>query len=670
MSVTDTLINTLFDGRYRILRKLGSGGMANVYLAEDEDLGRRVAIKILNDRYASDEAFTERFRREAKSAAALSHPNIVSIYDRGQADGRPYIAMEVIEGKSLKELIVSSGPLPISQAVAYAKQILSATRFAHRHGIIHRDIKPHNILLGHEDRLKVTDFGIARSGASQMTEVGSIMGTAQYLSPEQARGAPVTAASDLYSVGVVLYELLTGKTPFNGETPIEIAMKHVNEPPRAPSELRPDIPPELDQVVLRALSKDIHERYATAEEFSADLDRVEAGLPVAPETTAAATAVLTGADATAATQILAPEAGTRVMPPGAGAPARRPPATYPPEYGYTPRKRRRWVPWLLVLLFAAAAVLAGWYVYSRVQDELSETRPIAVPPVLGLPEQQAVEQLEGLGFEVETEEGASTEYPEGRVAAQDPEAGTRLARGETVLLTISTGPPQVEVPNVVGMSYEEAVSTLENLNLRARRQNVFSERPAGEVVRQNPPAGETVIEGSIVRLRVSEGQETAAVPDVINQSQESAEAELAEAGFESTVASTEPSNTIPEGNVIRQSPSPGEEAAVGSTVSLVISEGPSSQTVPDVRNLTEDDAEAELESRGFEVQVEDQPTPDPTRDGRVISQNPAPGVQVAPGSTVTIVVGRLSGTTTAKAREKKAKEPRGLAIGLRRSAGR
>src|SRR3712207_2039152 len=225
MAVSDTLINTLFDGRYRILRKLGSGGMANVYLAEDEDLGRRVAIKILNDRYATDDSFNERFRREAKSAAALSHPNIVSIYDRGDAEGRPYIAMEVIEGRSLKELIVASGSLPIAQAIEYAKQILNALRFAHRNGIIHRDIKPHNILLGAEDRLKVTDFGIARAGASQMTEVGSIMGTAQYLSPEQARGAPVTAASDLYSAGIVLYEMLTGKTPFNGDTPVEIAMK-------------------------------------------------------------------------------------------------------------------------------------------------------------------------------------------------------------------------------------------------------------------------------------------------------------------------------------------------------------------------------------------------------------------------------------------------------------
>ena len=455
MAVTDTLIGTLFDGRYRILRKLGSGGMANVYLAEDEDLGRRVAIKILNDRYANDEAFTERFRREAKSAAALSHPNIVSIYDRGQAEGRPYIAMEVIEGRSLKELIVNSGPLPIGEAVEYAKQILSALRFAHRHGIIHRDIKPHNILLGNENRLKVTDFGIARYGPSQMTEVGSIMGTAQYLSPEQARGAPVTASSDLYSAGIVLYEMLTGKTPFTGETPIEIAMKHLNEPPRPPSELRPEISPELDQIVLRSLAKDPNERYETADEFSADLDRVEAGLPVSPETTAAATAVLTGMAVTDATQVMAPDARTRVLPPTAAPPGR--PPGYPPDYGYRPpKKRRRWVPWLLVLLFAGLAIAAGWYVYSRVQDELQDAKPVAVPPVVGLTEELATEQLERLEFEVAVKRGASTEQPEGTVYDQDPGDGTRLAKGETVTIFVSTGFPQTDVPSVVGLPYAAA----------------------------------------------------------------------------------------------------------------------------------------------------------------------------------------------------------------------
>src|SRR5688572_13282914 len=321
MAVTDTLINTLFDERYRILRKLGAGGMANVYLAEDEDLGRRVAIKILNDRYNNDELFVERFRREAKSAAGLSHPNIVSIYDRGEAEGTYYIAMEVIEGRSLKEIIITRGALPIDKALGYARQLLDALRFAHRHGIIHRDIKPHNVLVhadervkGVDERLKVTDFGIARHGASQMTEAGSIMGTAQYLSPEQARGAPVTAASDLYSAGVVVYEMLTGKVPFTGDSAIEIAMKHVNELPRPPSKLRTEIPPELDQIVLRALAKEPEDRYQTADEFIEDLERVEAGLPISRATATAATALLV-APAGDATEVLAAESPARVVAP-------------------------------------------------------------------------------------------------------------------------------------------------------------------------------------------------------------------------------------------------------------------------------------------------------------------------------------------------------------------
>ena len=242
MAVSDSLINTLFDGRYKIIRKLGAGGMANVYLAEDQELGRRVAIKILNERHANDEQFVDRFRREAKHAAGLSHPNIVAIYDRGEAEGTYYIAMEYLDGRSLKELIVARGPAPVNVAIDYARKILDALRFAHRNGIVHRDIKPHNVIVDAEGRVKVTDFGIARAGTSQMTEVGSIIGTAQYLSPEQAKGAPVDQTSDLYSVGIVLYELLTGKVPFTGDSPVEIAMKHISAVPEPPSSLRPDIP--------------------------------------------------------------------------------------------------------------------------------------------------------------------------------------------------------------------------------------------------------------------------------------------------------------------------------------------------------------------------------------------------------------------------------------------
>jgi len=550
MSSSDTLINTLFDGRYRIVRKLGSGGMANVYLAEDEDLGRRVAIKILNDRYANDDLFIERFRREAKSAAALSHPNIVSVYDRGEAEGTYYIAMEVIEGRSLKELIMTRGPLPIPQALAYTHEMLEALRFAHRHGIIHRDIKPHNILIG--ERLKVTDFGIARAGASQMTEAGSIMGTAQYLSPEQARGAPVTAASDLYSVGIVLYEMLTGKVPFTGDSAIEIAMKHLNEPPKPPSKIRPEISEELDAVVLRALSKNPEDRYQTAEEFSEDLHRVEAGLPLAPETSEAATALLAGAAIPLAgdggsTEVLSGTAVTRPQgAPPPQAPPRRPPYG-PGYYDEPPRKRRRWGPWLLVALLLAAAGIAGWYVFSQIQDQLAANEPVAVPNVVGLKQEAAVALIQDAGLEPDVQRAANADVEKDRVFDQNPNPGTRIQKGDRVTILVSTGTPKTSVPNVVGMNYGDAVQALNDVNLDASKHEVFSQKPAGQVVAQDPPAGEEVVEGTEVVLDVSKGTKQVEVPNVVGMSEADAQATLEQAGFEVSSTSA-PSDTIPEGS--------------------------------------------------------------------------------------------------------------------------
>src|SRR6184192_270634 len=304
MAAPDDFIDQVFDGRYRVVRKLGTGGMANVYLAEDQELGRRVAIKVLDDRHSQDEQFVERFRREAKNAAGLSHPNIVSIYDRGEAEGTYYIAMEYLDGRSLKELIVKRGPAPIGIAVDYARQILAALRFAHRNGVVHRDIKPHNVLVDAEGRVKVTDFGIARAGASQMTETGSIIGTAQYLSPDQARGAQVDQTSDLYSLGIVLYELLTGTVPFTGDTPVEIAMKHLSTVPEPPSARRPDIPHDVDLVVMRALAKDPNDRYESAEEMEADLDRLVRGVAVSRETEEAMTQVLAGVGVSTAATVV------------------------------------------------------------------------------------------------------------------------------------------------------------------------------------------------------------------------------------------------------------------------------------------------------------------------------------------------------------------------------
>jgi serine/threonine-protein kinase len=639
---SDTLINTLFDGRYRILRKLGSGGMANVYLAEDEELGRRVAIKILNERYANDDLFIERFRREAKSAAGLSHPNIVSIYDRGEAEGTYYIAMEVIEGRSLKELILTRGALPVDTAIAYAKQLLEALRFAHHHGIIHRDIKPHNVLVSSgpqvkatAPRLKVTDFGIARHGASQMTEAGSIMGTAQYLSPEQARGAPVTAASDLYSAGVVLYEMLTGKVPFTGDSAIEIAMKHVNELPKPPSKLRPEIPQELDQVVLRSLAKDPADRYQTADEFIEDLERVESGLPISRATTAAATALLAGAAVGEATQVLTGEEATRVVSqPPAPVPPRRPPE-YPPggPYDEPPKKRRRWVPWVIVALLIAGAALAGWWAYNAIQDQLEASEPVGVPNVEGLREDPAVQQIENAGLVAKVEKESSTEVEAGFVIDQSPDAGTQVAKDSTVTIKVSTGPKQVEVPKLVGKTYEEAVDLLNAVNLEARRRNVFSERPQGRVAAQDPKAGETVDEGTAVVVSVSKGPEQVGVPDVVGMSQANATATLEAADF--VVSVVEQASSTTAGTVIQQSPPAGADTDKGSTVTITVSTGPSQVNVPNVVTQTEAVATNTLESQGFTVRVRTTSGD----DGIVQSQDPVAGTRVDEGSRVTIFVG-------------------------------
>ena len=396
------LTGTLFADRYRLERKLGSGGMADVWLAEDQELGRHVAVKILHERYANDEQFVERFRREATHAAGLSHPNIVSIYDRGVADGSYYIVMEYIEGRTLKELIVTRGPCPVPVAISYTRQILAALRYAHKNGIIHRDIKPHNVLVDREGRVKVADFGIARAGASEMTEAGSIVGTAQYLSPEQARGAPVDESSDLYSTGIVLYELLTGTVPFTGETPVEIAMKHLSQTPEAPSARRPEIPHDLDLVVLRALAKEPAERYRTAAELDRDLELVARGDPVGAETETAATMVLAGAgalDATAATRVAAPAGRRRRAEPTAATSAIAP----------TTRRRSagatggRGCSRLGALL---AVAVGGWFLYDNVQKQIDENKPLPVQQYTGIVESKAVDLIIGDGFEPKVQRAA------------------------------------------------------------------------------------------------------------------------------------------------------------------------------------------------------------------------------------------------------------------------
>jgi eukaryotic-like serine/threonine-protein kinase len=625
MTTFDTLINTLFDGRYRIVRKLGSGGMADVYLAEDEELGRRIAIKILNDRHANDESFVERFRREAKNAAGLSHPNIVAIYDRGEAEGTYYIAMEYLDGRSLKELVVARGPLPIGDAIDATRQVLAALRFAHRKGVVHRDIKPHNVMADADGRLKVTDFGIARAGVSQMTEAGSIIGTAQYLSPEQARGSPVDQRSDLYSVGIVLYEMLTGKTPFTGETPVEIAMKHLSDPPRPPSLERPDISPDLDMVVLRALAKHPEDRFQTAEEMDGELERVGQGLGVTAATADAATMVLSGADA----------APTSIIPP------RRPPTATRPSYRYAeppPRRRAIW-PWLLALFLVVLAGVAGWYAYGQIQDSLSGSSTASVPYVVGQREDNAVQNIleQGLDPNVHREPHATAKV--GDVFDQSPEGGVRIDKGGVVDITVSTGPPKVEVPNVKGRSRDDAIALLVQAKLKPKVREVFNTADPGTVVAQAPAGGELVNEGSTVQINVSKGLEPLDVPNVIGQQYDNAAGQLQGRGF--AVARRDVDSSQPKDTVIDQQPKGGSELARGGTVTLYVSKGPKESTIPDVTSLDEGAAADTLEQSGFTVDVVDQDTFDPNQDGFVLSQDPPGGTKAKPGSTVTIVVGRF-----------------------------
>jgi serine/threonine-protein kinase len=644
MAVQDTLIGSLFDGRYRIQRKLGAGGMANVYLAEDQELGRRVAIKILNDRHANDDQFVERFRREAKNAAALSHPNIVSIYDRGEAEGTYYIAMEYLDGRSLKELIVSRGPAPVPVAIDYARQILSALRFAHRNGIVHRDIKPHNVLVDPEGRVKVTDFGIARAGASQMTEAGSIVGTAQYLSPEQAKGTAVDQRSDIYSVGIVLYELLTGSVPFTGDTPVEIAMKHISQVPEPPSAKRSDIPHDLDLVVMRALAKDPNDRYATAEEMEADLDRLARGVAVSRATEESATQIMRPVGATAVTS-----AATVVAPPRPPTAPRhtlppRPPVYY--DYEEPIRSRPIW-PWLLALLFVIGAGVGAYFLYGQISHQLNANSSVAVDNYVGQPKGDALLHIRQAGLKAAVQTEPSDTIPQNIVISQQPTGGTRVDKGSTVTITVSTGKPQSTVPGVVGQQEADAVAALTNAHLKADVHQVPSDKPQGQVVAQDPQSGAQVPQNSKVRINVSSGPKPIAVPPVIGQTFDSANSELQAAGFK--VARVDVPSNQPANTVVAQSPAANTSAGKGTTVTLNVSKGPTTSAVPDVTSEDQQQATSDLKASGFNVTVTQQDTNDPTQDGIVLSQSPKGGTQAKPGTTITIVVGHLVTTPTTTA---------------------
>jgi serine/threonine-protein kinase len=482
----------------------------------------------------------------------------------------------------------------------------------------------------------VTDFGIARSGASQMTEAGSIVGTAQYLSPEQARGAPVDPRSDLYSLGIVMYEMLTGRVPFTGDAPVEIAMKHLSAVPDPPSKTREEVPHDLDAVVMRALAKDPDHRYASAEEMDADLARVARGLAVSRKTEEAMTQVLAGAGATAVSSAQTMVARPRVVTPPAP-PAYRPQSTSY-EYREPPRRRSVW-PWLLGLLALVIAGGAGYLLYDRIQEQLADTQPIAVTDVGLLQKDLARQKLEAQGFQVRVLSRPSQNVPAGQVVSQDPVGGDKRAKGSTVRIWVSTGIPKTTVPDVRHHSLTDAIAILYQAGLTPTTFDVNSDEPPQTVTAQSPKPGETVPRGSKVRLNVSQGPKQGSVPNVVGQPFANASSAIRGAGF--GVERRDVDDSSPKGQVVAQDPPAGSVVTLTTKVTLSVSRGPQTSSVPAVTGLTRDEAEQLIQDAGFDSTVFEQDVSDPSQDGLVLSQDPSANKKLEQGSTVTLVVGRL-----------------------------
>jgi len=603
------------DGRYRLLRRIGSGGMADVWLAEDPHLQRRVALKILHRRFAQDREFVERFRREAEAAASLSHPNIVAVYDRGDIEGTYYIAMQLLEGRSLKELI-DQGLAP-EQSAGLIRQVLEAAGFAHRNGVVHRDLKPQNVIVDDAGKATVTDFGIARAGASEITQAGSVMGTPHYLSPEQAQGQAVTAVSDLYSIGVILYEALAGRVPFEAESAVAIAMKQVSHTPQRPSSLNPAVSPSLDAVVMRALEKDPGRRFQNAAAFIAALD-----------------AALRDPNAVGG---------------GTAAFAPLPPPVAGPEEAAAEEERRRRKLWTAL---AVAAVLIGLLAgFALTRDTETD-----VPGVTGNQLGVAISLLEQNGFKVGDIDRVQRQVAANTVLEQDPPSGNAslecavlsfFCSKPKVGLTVSAGPGSGKVPGgLAGTSQGEAEEQVEEAGFVAQVVKANSESvEAGLVIRTSPSGGSTATRGSTVVLTVSRGQKEVRVPVLVGAQRSLAVQQIRGRGLSPSVAEEESSK--PAGEVIAQSPSAGSELPRGSTVSIVVSKGEKQARVPNTIGRERREAVEALREAGLEPSVSEEETEVPSQVGRVIDQFPPPGAEVEPGSTVTLTVGKRAAESEA-----------------------
>ncbi|MCV7032230.1 Stk1 family PASTA domain-containing Ser/Thr kinase [Mycobacterium sherrisii] len=614
--------------RYELGDILGFGGMSEVHLARDVRLHRDVAVKVLRADLARDPSFYLRFRREAQNAAALNHPAIVAVYDTGEAETPagplPYIVMEYVDGVTLRDIVHNDGPLPPRRAIEIIADACQALNFSHQNGIIHRDVKPANIMISTTNAVKVMDFGIARAIAdsgNSVTQTAAVIGTAQYLSPEQARGDSVDARSDVYSLGCVLYEILTGEPPFTGDSPVSVAYQHVREDPVPPSKRHAGISADLDAVVLKALAKNPDNRYQTAAEMRADLVRVHNGEP--PE----APKVLTDAERTS---LLASSThGPRTDP----LPRQRLTDVDPDRMG---GPVGRWVVAVAVLAVLTIVVVIAFNTFG------GSTRDVAVPDVRGQVSADAIAALQNRGFKTRTLQKPDSSIPPDHVISTDPGANASVAAGDEITINVSTGPEQREVPDVSSLTYSDAVSKLKAAGFSKFKQANSPSTPEllGKVIGTNPPANQTSAITNVVTVIVGSGPETKQVPDVAGQTVDVAQKNLTVYGF-TKITQAQVDSTRPAGEIVGTNPPKGQTVPVDSIIELQVSKG-NQFTMPDLTGMFWTDAEPRLRALGWTGVLDKGPDVDAggSQSHRVVYQNPPAGSGVNRDGIITLKFGQ------------------------------
>jgi serine/threonine-protein kinase len=653
----------VYNDRYELVRLAARGGMAEVWVAHDSLLDRTVALKVLFPELSVDPNFVERFRREAQAAANLSHPNIVSVYDWGEAGNTYFIVMEYVEGRALSTLLREEGPLPAERAAAIGVDVAAALGFAHRNGVIHRDVKPGNVLITTDDHVKVTDFGIAMAVGTEdhLTQTGAVMGTATYFSPEQAQGLPVDQRSDVYALGVVLYELVTGRPPFVADGPVAVAYKHVHEAPVPPSELVPEIPSGFEAIVLQALAKDVRQRYASAEELRADLNRFRQGRPVLADPAPRPATAVDPLPVAVAAPLFVPDAtptgangdaGATVAPTEGAGP---PPA--PPEETKAAGESRssvwRYVILLALLLVALGVVLVLLGRQLGLLNTADSGAPVLAPPpptapvtipadLIGKTFTDAANEVQGLGLRYARTDVEDTQHPENTVVNTSPPAGTQITGSGVITLDVSSGPLPITEPDVVGLDLQTATQTLQRAGFTVGppQQQQAAYVPTGLVVSTTPPPGSQAHNGDTVSVVVSAPKGTVAVPDVAGDTQLAAAGVLVRAGFPVKVDRRVASATVPAGDVVSTDPPAGTNLLQGTYVGFVLSLGPNPVRVPSVTYDSQSRAQSALQAAGLAVTIATQAVSSSSRDGVVLSESPAAGTLVPAGSTVTLTVGQ------------------------------